>query len=93
MQPTPNAGIMNFVPLIFIFAVFYFLIIRPQQKKQKEHKALIDGLKKNDEVVTSGGIHGTIVNAKEKTFVLRIDENAKIEIDKNSVAYLKKSRQ
>jgi len=92
MQPTPNAGIMNFVPLIFIFAVFYFLIIRPQQKKQKEHQALIQGLKKNDEVITSGGMHGTIVNSKEKTFVLRVDENTKIEIDKNSVAYLKKSR-
>lgn len=92
MQPTPNAGIMNFVPLIFIFGVFYFLIIRPQQKKQKEHQALIKGLKKNDEVVTNGGIHGTIVNSKEKTFVLRVDENTKIEIEKSSVAYLKKSR-
>ncbi len=92
MQPNPSTGIINFVPFIFIFAVFYFLIIKPQQKKQKEHEAMLKDLKKNDEVVTSGGIHGTIVNIKEQTFVLRVDENAKIEIDKNAVAYVKKVR-
>ena len=92
MQPNPNAGIFNFIPLIFIFLVFYFLIIRPQQKKQKEHQKMVDNLKKNDEVVTSGGIHGVIVNVKEKTFVLRVDENARIEIDKNAVAYVKIQR-
>lgn len=93
MQSTPNAGILNFIPLIFIFLVFYFLIIRPQQKKQKEHLAMVSGLKKNDEVVTSGGIYGTIVNVKEKTFVLRVDETAKIEVEKNSIAHLRKTRQ
>ncbi len=91
MQPAPNAA-FNFIPLIFIFLIFYFLIIRPQQKKQKEHQAMIRNLKKNDEVVTSGGIHGVIINIKDKTFVLRVDENTKIEIDKISVAYLKKTR-
>jgi len=92
MQPNPNVGIFQFVPLIFIFVVFYFLIIRPQQKKQKEHQAMIQNLKKNDEVVTSGGIHGTIVNVKDKTFILRVDENSKIEIDKNAVACINKVR-
>ncbi len=92
MPAGANVGIMNFVPLIFIFLVFYFLIIRPQQKKQKEHQEMIKNLKKNDEVVTSGGIHGTIVNVKDRTFALRIDENSKIEIDKASVAYVKKAR-
>ncbi len=91
MQANPN--IMSFVPLIFIFVVFYFFLIRPQQKKQKEHQQMINDLKKNDEVVTSGGIHGTIVNVKEKTFVVRVDENAKLEIDKNAIAYVKKVRQ
>jgi len=85
-------GIMNLVPLIFIFVIFYFFLIRPQQKKQKEHQQMVGNLKKNDEVVTSGGIHGTIVNVKDKTFVVRIDENAKIEIDKNSIAYVEKAR-
>jgi len=51
---------------------------------------MIKSLKKNDEVVTVGGIHGVIVNVKEKTFVLRVDDNTKIEVDKNSIAYLKK---
>ncbi|MBU1121549.1 MAG: preprotein translocase subunit YajC [Candidatus Omnitrophota bacterium] len=91
MQGSPNA-IFQFIPLIFIFVVFYFLIIRPQTKKQKEHQALITNLKKNDEVVTSGGIHGTIINIKEKTFVIRVDDNAKIEIDKNAISYVEKQR-
>ena len=92
MQPDANAGLLNFVPLIFIFAVFYFMIIRPQQKRQKEHRSMIENLKKNDEIVTSGGVHGTIVNVKDKTFTVRVDENTKLEIDKNSVAYTKKVR-
>jgi len=93
MQPTPNAGILNFVPLLFIFAVFYFLIIRPQQKKQKEHEEMIKNLKKNDEIVTAGGIHGTVVSIKDKTFVVRIDENTKVEVDRGSVSYVTKARQ
>lgn len=92
MQATPSAGILNFIPLIFIFIVFYFLIIRPQQKKQKEHQKMVAGLKKNDEIVTTGGVYGTIVNIKEKTFVIRVDENAKIEVEKNSIAYVRKTR-
>jgi len=92
MQATPNAGMLNFVPLIFIFIIFYFLIIRPQQKKQKEHRGMIADLKKNDEIVTTGGLYGTIVNIKEKTFVVRVDENTKIEIEKNSIAHVRKAR-
>ncbi|MBL7131464.1 MAG: preprotein translocase subunit YajC [Candidatus Omnitrophica bacterium] len=78
------------IPIILIYIIFYFILIRPQKKEQKDHRAMIDNLKKNDEVVTSGGIHGTIVNVKEKTFILRIDDNVKMEINKNVVAYLKK---
>jgi len=92
MQGAPNAGIFNFIPLIFIFIVFYFLIIRPQQKKQKEHQGMIESLKKNDEIVTAGGVLGTIVNIKENTFVVRVDENVKIEIEKKSIAYIKKAK-
>jgi len=91
MQPTYGIGSM--VPLIFMFAVFYFLIIRPQQKKQKEHEHMVQNLKKNDEVVTTGGVHGTIVNVKDKSFVLRIDDNVKIEVERNSISYVKKARQ
>lgn len=92
MQPTPNAGILNFIPLIFIFLIFYFLIIKPQKKKQKEHQEMVTSLKKNDEVVTSGGLYGTIVNIKEKSFVLRVDENTRVEVEKNSIANLRKSK-
>lgn len=91
MQSSPNM-LFNLVPLLFVFGVFYFLIIRPQQKKQKERRDMVSGLKKNDEVVASGGIHGTIVNVKDKTFILRIDENTKIEIDRDCIAYVKKQR-
>ena len=88
-QPSAIASLM---PIIFIFGIFYFLLIRPQQKKQKEHGKMIGELKKNDEVVTNGGMHGTIVNVKDTTFVVRVDENVKVEINKSAVAYLKKSR-
>jgi preprotein translocase subunit YajC len=90
MQPNPNAGMYNLVFMAALIGVWYFLVIRPQSAKQKEHLKMVDGLQKNDEVVTSGGIHATVVNVKEKTLVVRIDENVKMEIDKNAVAYKKK---
>lgn len=83
--------IMNLFPLIAIFVIFYFLLIKPQKTREKEHQKMIEGLKKNDDVVTSSGIHGTIVNVKDKTITLRIDDNVKVELDKNCVAYIKKA--
>jgi preprotein translocase subunit YajC len=77
-------------PIVMIYVIFYFILIRPQRQEQKKHKSMIDNLKKNDEIVTNSGIHGTIVNVKEKTFMLRVDDNVKIEIEKSSIAYLKK---
>ena len=74
------------IPYLLIFAIFYFLVIKPQKDKQKQHKDMLANLKKNDEVVTTGGIHGTVVNIKDKTFIMRIDDNVKIEIDKEAVA-------
>lgn len=82
----------NFLPIIMIFGIFYFLLIRPQQKRQKEHAATLSKLKKNDEVVTSGGIHGTIVNVKDKSVVLRVDDNVKIEVQKSAIGHLKKAQ-
>ncbi len=86
-QPSP---LVSMFPLILIFIVFYFLLIRPQQRKQKEHEEMVKKLEKNDEIVTTGGIHGTIVNVKDTTVVLRVDDNVKIEIEKSCVGYLKK---
>lgn len=91
MPQTPQVNpLINLFPLILIFIIFYFLLIRPQKAREKEHSKMLSNLNKNDEVVTSGGIHGTIVNVKDKTVILRIDDNIKIEIEKNAVAYVKK---
>ena len=68
------------------------MLIRPQQKKQKDFEKMLKGLKKNDEVVTSGGIHGTILNVKDDTLTLKIDDNVKIEVNKSAIGYVKKSR-
>ncbi len=79
------------VPLALVFAIMYFMVIRPEKNKAKEHKKAISGLKKNDEIVTSGGIHGTVINVKDQTFIVRIDDNLRIEIDKTAVARVKKT--
>lgn len=78
------------IAIVLIFVVFYFLLIRPQKKMQEEHKKMIAGLKKNDEVVTSGGIHGTIANVKDVTVTLKVDDNVKIEVQKSSIASIRR---
>jgi preprotein translocase subunit YajC len=89
-QSSAASPLIQLFPLVLIFVIFYFLLIRPQKQKEKEHQKMLAGINKNDEVVTLGGIHGTIVNVKDKTLTLRIDDNVKMEIEKNSVAYIKK---
>ncbi len=84
-EAAPQGGIMSFLPFIVIFAAMYFLIIAPQRKKQKQHQQMITELKSGTEVVTSGGIYGTITNVKDDRFVLKIAENTKIEISKASI--------
>ncbi|MFK5951841.1 MAG: preprotein translocase subunit YajC, partial [Desulfobacterium sp.] len=71
-------GLTAFVPLILMFVIFYFLLIRPQQKKAKEHQSMISSLKKGDRIVTSGGVHGTIISLGDTTVSLEIAENVKI---------------
>lgn len=92
-QAPAVSPLVNLVPLIFIFIIFYFLLIRPQKTKEKQHQKMLAGLNKNDDIVTSSGIHGTIVNVKDRTVVIRVDENVKLEIEKNCVAYIKKPQQ
>lgn len=93
MQPTSTVNpFINMVPLILIFIIFYFLIIRPQKNREAEHRKMIENVGRNDEIVTTGGVHGTVINVKEKTIILRIDENVKIELDKSAIAYVKKSQ-
>jgi len=88
-QSSAASPLVQLFPLVLIFVIFYFLLIRPQKQKEKEHQKMIAGINKNDEIVTLGGIHGTVANVKEKTLTLRIDENVKMEIEKSSVAYIK----
>ncbi|MFA5060252.1 MAG: preprotein translocase subunit YajC [Candidatus Omnitrophota bacterium] len=79
------------IPYILIIAIFYFLVIKPQKDRQKQHKLMLENLKKNDEIVTTGGIHATIINVKDKTVIIRIDDNVKMEIDKEAIAVVTKS--
>ena len=80
-----NSGIAQFIPLILIFVIFYFFLIRPQQKKVKEHKAMVESLKRGDKVVTSGGITGTVERLIDNDKVeVEIAENVKVEIVKST---------
>lgn len=84
-QPAQGAEanpIMTFLPLILIIVVFYFFMIRPQMKKQKEVAAFRNSLAKGDKVVTTGGIYGKIIEIKENTVLLQVDDNVKLRVDK-----------
>ena len=80
------------IPYILIFLIFYFLVIKPNKNKKKEQKNMINNLKKNDQIVTSGGIHGTVALVKEQSVVIRVDDNVKIEFDKESVSSVVKTK-
>ncbi len=80
-----GSGIGQFIPLILIFVIFYFFLIRPQQKKVKEHKVMVEGLKRGDKVITSGGITGTVERIIDNDKVeVEIAENVKVEIVKST---------
>ena len=88
-QPPQNL-LVTMMPLVFIFVIFYFLLIRPQQKKQKEHEKLVQAVKTGDQVVTSSGIHGTISNVKDKTVIVKIADNVKVEFDRSAIVAVEK---
>ncbi|MEW6569587.1 MAG: preprotein translocase subunit YajC [Nitrospirota bacterium] len=96
MGPAPQGGgqgpgglIGSLIPLILIFVIFYFLLIRPQQKRAKDHKAMIQNLKKGDKIVTSGGIYGVIESVGTNTITVKIAENVKVKFGKAYVAALR----
>jgi preprotein translocase subunit YajC len=78
-------GIEQFLPLIIIFAIFYFILIRPQQQRQKKHKEMLDSLKVGDKVITIGGIYGIIREIKGDVFTLEISKDIKINTTKNAI--------
>ena len=82
-----GSGFEAFLPLILIFVVFYFLLIRPQQKKQKAHAALISALNVGDEVLTAGGILGKVTGVSDHYAIVKISDNTEVKIQKTSVLF------
>ncbi|HXX53992.1 MAG TPA: preprotein translocase subunit YajC [Thermodesulfovibrionales bacterium] len=94
MGPAPQAGqaggpgsiLTSLLPLVLIFVIFYFLLIRPQQKRAKEHRQMLDNIKKGDKVITSGGIYGVVESVGTNTVTLKIAENVKVKFGKGNIA-------
>jgi len=89
--PGPGGGFGFFVPFIFIFIIMYFMLFRPQKKRQQEQQRLIAALKTGDKVVTNSGIHGLIANVKETTVMLKVADNVKIEMEKSAITNIVKT--
>jgi preprotein translocase subunit YajC len=98
MGPAPQGGsgqggaaglLGSLLPLVLIFVIFYFLLIRPQQKRAKEHKTMLDNLKKGDKIITSGGMYGVIESVGTNTITIKVGENVKVKIGKAYVATLR----
>ena len=86
-QSDGTAGIIgSLLPFVLIIAVFYFLILRPQQRRQKEKQKLLESIKKGDRVITSGGIHGTVEGLEDKTVLVKIADNTKIKVERSAVS-------
>ena len=83
-----GGGFSAFVPLILMFAIFYFLLIRPQQKKAKDHREMIGSLRKGDRVVTSGGLHGRVTHLDEHTVMVEIADKVRVKLNRGNVAAL-----
>jgi len=83
-----GGGFGAFVPLILMFAIFYFLLIRPQQKKQKEHQAMIASLKKGDRIMMSGGIYGRITSLEDSVLSVEIADKVRVKVNRSYVAAL-----
>ena len=86
-----SQGITQFIPLILIFVIFYFFLIRPQQKRVKDHKSMVENLKRGDEVITSGGIIGNVERVMEDDRIeVNISENVKVQIIKSTITSILK---
>ena len=89
-SPAVAGPLAMLVPFAMMFLIFYILVFRPQSKARKEHEQMVKHLKKNDEVVTTGGIFGTVVNVKPESITLRIDDNVRVELEPSAVTRLVK---
>ncbi len=79
-------GIISFAPIIVLFAIFYFLMIRPQQKRAKAHKEMLSKTAKGDFVVTTGGLHGRVTAVSENTVTIEVADNVRVKVEKNAIA-------
>jgi preprotein translocase subunit YajC len=82
----PASLISTFIPFALIIGIFYFLIIRPQNKKQKETQKMLSAIKKGDRIVTIGGIHGVIQSVKEHSVIVKVDETTKLEFSRSAIS-------
>ena len=88
LQGTVPGGFGSFgflIPMLLVFVIFYFLLIRPQKKEQQKTEKMISQLQKGDKIITIGGIHGVVSSTKEKTIIIKVDDNCKIEINRSAV--------
>jgi len=89
-QAIPGLGgpgqMLSFLPLVLIFVIFYFLLIRPQQKKAKQHQEMLGKLKKNDEVMTSGGIYGRVISLADNVVTLEVAPNVRIRVNRPQIS-------
>ncbi len=93
MPPQSGANpIASLFPLVMMCVIFYLLVFRPQIKVRKEHEAMLKQIKKHDEIVTAGGIFGTVMNVKPETVTLRVDENVRLEVERSAITRIVKSR-
>src|SRR5207248_10880507 len=89
----PGGGLLSILPFVFIFVIMYYVMIRPQMRRQKEAAKLVSALKTGDQVVTSSGIHGLITNVKDTTVIVKVADNVKIEMEKSAVTNVQKPAQ
>jgi len=90
-QPGQDGGsgmISTIIMFGAMFLIFYFMIIRPQQKKAKEREAMLNNLEKGDKIVTTGGIHGTVAGIEEKTILLQISDNVKVKVERSAIGVI-----
>ncbi len=83
-----GGGFSTFIPLILMFVIFYFLLIRPQQKKTKEHRQMVSSLKKGDRIITSGGLHGRITGLSDATLTVEIADKVRVKVARGNVGTL-----
>jgi preprotein translocase subunit YajC len=90
-SPGPGSGLLSILPFVFIFVIMYYVMLRPQMRRQKEQARLVSALKTGDRVVTSSGIHGLISNVKDTTVIVKVADNVKLEMEKTAVTNVVKT--